>query len=257
MTVRVLLIEDHLSLIPGLRGDLEAEDGTTDDRLAVVDRVPTTAEDGIAFFEGVARHGVDALRQIPVDAVMVDGFLPRDGAAAYTEFAAVEIAIRITAIYDRVAIPESERPRLIFTTAAPDPCDVRAFVAYGGSDVMPKSSIPADLVRRQVVEIVKGVRVWSPPVTRELRGYTPSFARYLRGIELGLSTTSDVAARINAAPSAVTRVKNELRHVFDLPARASDREIIEAAKEAGITWIPLAYEAVAQRYGVKPRLTPW
>lgn len=257
MTVRVLLIEDHFSLIQGLRGDLEAGSNRTHDEISVVDRVPTTAEDGVAFFEGVARHGEQALREVPVDAVMVDGFLPRDGTASYAEFAAVEIAIRITAIYDRAAIAESERPRLIFTTAAPDPCDVRAFVAYGGSDVMAKSSIPADVLRHQVIEIVSGHRAWSPPAARQLHGYTPSFTRYLRGIELGLSTTIDVAARINAAPSAVTRVKNELRHVFDLPPRASDREIVEAAKAAGITWVPLAYEAVAQAYGVKPRLSPW
>jgi CheY-like chemotaxis protein len=254
---RILLVEDHLSLIPGLRADLETEDEQMGDGIAVVDRVATTVEDGVAFFEGVARHGEEALRRIPVDAVMVDGFLPRDSVSAYAEFAAVEIAIRITSIYDRASVPEADRPHLILTTAAPDPCDVRAFVAYGGSDVVPKSSIPADALRKQLLEIIDGRRTWAPPEPRRLHRYTPSFARYLRGIELGLSTTTDVAARINAAPSAVTRVKNELRHVFDLPARASDREIVEAAKAAGITWIPLAYEALAQRYGVKPRLSPW
>ena len=107
---RVLLVEDHLSLIPGLRADLEAEDEHLSDRIAVVDRVTTTVEDGVAFFEGVARHGAEALRRIPVDAVMVDGFLPRDGVSAYAEFAAVEIAIRITSIYDRASVPEARPP---------------------------------------------------------------------------------------------------------------------------------------------------
>lgn len=255
MTIRLLLIEDHLSLIAGLRSDLE---GCLDEepRISVVERVLTTVEDAIAFFEGVARHGRAALRELPVDVVLVDGYLPRDAEATYAEFAAVEIAIRVTAVYDRAEIADEERPKLILTTAAPDPCDLRAFVAYGGTAVIEKTSVPPDLLRERVVSTVHGEDRWSPPKPKPLRGYTPSFGRYLRGVQLGIGTT-EIATRIHAAPSAVSRVKNELRHVFDLAPRASDGEIIEAAKHSGITWIPLAHEDVARSYGVRPRIPPW
>jgi DNA-binding NarL/FixJ family response regulator len=254
MTIRVLLIEDHLSLIGGLRADLEG--GTDEPRITVVDRVLTTIEDAVAFFEGVARHGPAALAELPVDVVLVDGFLPRDGEATYAEFAAIEIAVRITALYDRAAIADEERPKLMLTTAAPDPCDVRAFVAYGGSAVIQKTSVPPEELRARIASVASGIERWTAATPSQLRGYAPSFGRYLRGVQLGKSTT-DVAARIHAAPGAVSRVKNELRHVFDLAPRAGDGEIVEAAKRAGITWIPIAHEEIAQAYGVRPRIHPW
>jgi CheY-like chemotaxis protein len=256
MMLRLLLIEDHLSLITGLRADLEGSHEDSVEEITILDRAPTTIEDGIAFFEGVARHGPHALRRLPVDGILIDGFLPRDGSAKYAEFGGVEAAIRISAIYDHAGIAPEDRPRLILTTAAPDDCDVRAFVAFGGDDVIPKTSLPAEELRRRIAAIVRDGERWTPPPAQLPRGYAPSFGRYLRGLEVGTGT-AQVAVAINAAPGAVSRVKNELRHVFDLPPRASDREIVEAAKAAGITWIPLAHEAVARQYGVRPRLPAW
>jgi hypothetical protein len=119
-----------------------------------------------------------------------------------------------------------------------------------------KTAIGAEDLRSRIRSIARGERRWSPPEPQLPRGYVPSFGRYLRGIELGTGT-NDVADRIHAAPGAVTRVKNELRHVLDLPSRATNTEIVEAAKRVGITWIPLRYEVLAQQYGVRPRLTPW
>jgi CheY-like chemotaxis protein len=253
--IRLLLIEDHLSLIAGLRADLESG-GHDEAQITVVERILTTVEDAVAFFEGVARYGAGALSELPVDVVLVDGFLPRDSDAIYPEFVAVELAIRITSIYDRVGIADDARPKLILTTAAADACDIRAFVAYGGSAVIEKTSVPPAELRARIAAVVSGGAQWAPPQPIPLRGYAPSFARYLLGVQLNAGT-SDVAARIHAAPSAVSRVKNELRHVFDLAPRASDSEIVEAAKRAGITWIPLEHEDVAKAYGVRPRIPPW
>lgn len=254
--VRLLLIEDYLPTVAGLRSALEQPADTGTPQVAVLDRYLPTTEDAVAFFEGAARHGGEALRNLPLDGALVDGLMPRNSEAPYSEFAAAEIAIRITAIYDRAGIDEPDRPRLILTTASPDPCDIRGFVAYGGAGVIEKTSLSPEELRRRIIAIVAEGERWEPPTPTVPHTYQAGFGRYLRGIELGASNTA-IAERIGAAPESLARIKNQLRHAFDLPQRATDSEIVDAAKVRGITWIPLRHEEVAKRFGVRPRIEQW
>ncbi len=259
MTVQLLLVEDDLVRVSGFRTAL-TNDSVADEEeeaIEVLDRIPPTLEDAVSLFEGLARHGSEALLRAPIDAVIIDGFLPRDRDAVHAEPAAVELAIRITEIYDRAGAEPELRPRLIFTTAAPDACDSRAFVAYGGSAVLPKTHIEPGELRRRIIGVVRRGDRWTPPEPQGVHhGYSRGLGKYLRGLELAASN-DEIARRINVSPSSVGREKNRLRHALGLPERASNSEIVAAAKDCGITWVPLKYEQLARARGVRPRLDLW
>lgn len=258
MNVDVLIVEDHNILVEGLRDALAGSaPGSEEGVVRALERVLTTAEDAVAFFERASRRGGDALAALPVDVVLVDDRLPRDRHRGAPEQVGVELAIRITALYDRAGIDDARRPKLVLTTTTPDPTDVRAFIAYGGSDVVPKEHISPRELRAHLMEVAAGRRCWIPPVPSGLgREYTPGLAKYLRAIELGVGA-AEAAARLGVVTENVAREKNRLRHALRLAERASDVAILKAAKAAGITWVPFRYSDLARDFGVKPRLPLW
>jgi len=244
VTVNLLLVEDNTPEIPGVLEFLQG--GFAEIR--VFERVLTTFDDSIEFFLGAAERA--ALGRIPIDGVLIDGYLPRvRGASA--EFVAIELAIRITELYQQAGIAKPRRPRLILRTAGPDPCDVVAFIAYGGSGYIAKEHTSPDKLRSEVLEVVAHRRPWEPsPPTRALHGYRPGDWRYLAELERD-GGNRELARRMGFAEDTISDAKERLRTAFGLPPRATNAQIVQAAKVANVLWIPLKWQRLAEQHAVK------
>jgi hypothetical protein len=251
--IRLLVVEDHLSQVPGLAAALRT---TPDDpeQLVVHDRVPTTLEDTLRLFDRLG-SSPDALRAMPIDGVLVDDLLPRDRGSRRPERCAIELAIRLTALFDDRELPDDARPALVLHSADVEshPCNVRAFVTYGGRGALAKTTMPPEELRRRVRCLVNRDAVWEPPEPRLPHGYgSGDLSKYLREFEMGHATDAVTARRLRVEVETVQRTRNRFRNLFDLEESASDKRILEAALERGITWVPIEWEDLARRYGVRP-----
>ncbi len=165
------------------------------------------------------------------DLVLIDDRLP-PGVGGETAPTALKAVRLITSTFGE------GRPKCVLHTSAPKLNEITAFCALGGHNVVDKFR-PHE--RMRVLWETHDGGCWSPPQAKTTMDVTKGNARLLPYMEHPhwmLNLTSEIP---EFTPTAIYQATSRLRKALDLDSTAEAREIVDAAHEHGLVWVPLAY----------------
>lgn len=129
------------------------------------------------------------------------------------------------------------RPKCVLHTSDADLNYVHAFCELGGHNAIDKFRA---LERASILwETIDG-HCWSPPPLRTDVRVTDANGRLLPYMELRHWKVNALHDLAGLTDTAANRAKSRLVSAFDLMAGAEPGEIVGAANDHGLTWVPLA-----------------
>jgi hypothetical protein len=201
------------------------------------------------------RQGSAALRRLEVDgqvcrtlAELRDALEEADEAGALPDLVLIDDRLQreprreiVRAALSAVRLVQSmfgnDRPKCVLHSSDLKLNEIRAFCELGGHNAIDKHR---RLERTEILWETLDGRRWSPPPLRTDVSVSDANGRLLPYMELPqwkLNARRDLPG---LKDDAANRAKSRLVSAFDLVAGAEPGEIVEAANDHGLTWVPLA-----------------
>ena len=128
-------------------------------------------------------------------------------------------------------------PKCVLHTSKPNPNDIWAFCALGGHNAVDKLS---GLDRTRIIWDTLDGHHWSPPQLRTEVRIDDANGRLLPYMEERHWKHNALGDLPGLTDAAADKAKSRLVTAFEMMSGAESLEIVTAANEHGLVWVPLA-----------------